>query len=192
MSELIAFIGVGNMGNPMANNLVKAGKKVKVFDVSKKMIEKAKEKKLDIVENLDDLITDEITTREKKEWEPKKLKGMVMWHNDILDVDMRDGEWLILTRTNYIANKVCVRMKEEGYLHWREGTGWSISPNVLNAIELWLKLQRGASVPADLLKPFSKLIDPKYQLPDIPKLNLSLSPSFITACHNGLFLLYFK
>ena len=38
MSELIAFIGVGNMGNPMANNLVKAGKKVKVFDVSKKTV----------------------------------------------------------------------------------------------------------------------------------------------------------
>ena len=62
MSELIAFIGVGNMGNPMANNLVKAGKKVKVFDVSKKMIELAKEKKLDVVENLDDLITNEVTT----------------------------------------------------------------------------------------------------------------------------------
>ena len=45
MSELIAFIGVGNMGNPMAQNLMKAGKKVKVFDVSKNMIEKAKEKK---------------------------------------------------------------------------------------------------------------------------------------------------
>ena len=62
MSELIAFIGVGNMGNPMANNLVKAGKKVKVFDVSKNMIEKAKEKKLEVVENLDDLITNEVTT----------------------------------------------------------------------------------------------------------------------------------
>ena len=61
MSELIAFIGVGNMGNPMAQNLVKAGKKVKVFDLSKNMIEKAR-KKLDVVENLDDLITDEITT----------------------------------------------------------------------------------------------------------------------------------
>ena len=62
MSELIAFIGVGNMGSPMAENLMKAGKKVKVFDVSKKMIEKAKEKKLDVVENLDDLITNEVTT----------------------------------------------------------------------------------------------------------------------------------
>ena len=62
MSELIAFIGVGNMGNPMAQNLVKAGKKVKVFDVSSKMIEKAKEKKLNVVTNLDNLITDEVTT----------------------------------------------------------------------------------------------------------------------------------
>ena len=62
MSELVAFIGVGNMGNPMAQNLMKAGKKVKVFDVSKKMLEKAKEKKLDVVENLDDLITNDVTT----------------------------------------------------------------------------------------------------------------------------------
>ena len=62
MSELIAFIGVGNMGNPMAQNLVKAGKKVKVFDVSKKMIDKAKKKKLDVVENFDSLITNEVTT----------------------------------------------------------------------------------------------------------------------------------
>ena len=43
-----------------------------------------------------------------------------------------------------------------------EGEGWSVSVNVLVAIEVWLKLQRGATVPADLLKPFSKLIDPKY------------------------------
>ena len=62
MSELIAFIGVGNMGSPMAENLTKAGKKVKVFDVSKKMIEKAKEKRFDVVENLDALITNEVTT----------------------------------------------------------------------------------------------------------------------------------
>ena len=62
MTKLVAFVGVGNMGNPMAENLMKAGKKVKVFDLSKKMIEKAKEKKLDVVESLDDLITNEVTT----------------------------------------------------------------------------------------------------------------------------------
>ena len=47
MSENIAFIGVGNMGNPMAYNLKNAGKKVKVFDVSKEMIDRAIENNLD-------------------------------------------------------------------------------------------------------------------------------------------------
>ena len=46
MSELIAFIGIGNMGSPMAENLVKAGKNVKVFDTSESVVEKAKEKKI--------------------------------------------------------------------------------------------------------------------------------------------------
>ena len=107
-------------------------------------------------------LTDQITKRENKSWNPTKEEGLVTWHNDILDVDMTEGEWLILTRTNYIANKVCQKLREEGYVFWREGEGWSVSVNVLVAIEVWLKLQRGASVPADLLKPFSKLIDPKY------------------------------
>tara|TARA_B100000700_G_scaffold171906_1_gene189873 strand:- start:786 stop:1700 length:915 start_codon:yes stop_codon:yes gene_type:complete len=62
MSELIAFIGVGNMGNPMAQNLVKAGKKVRVFDVSKNMVAKAKENNLDIAESIDHLITNKVTT----------------------------------------------------------------------------------------------------------------------------------
>jgi len=47
MSQSIAFIGVGNMGCPMAENLVKAGKSVKVFDVSKKMLGIAKDKNLE-------------------------------------------------------------------------------------------------------------------------------------------------
>ena len=41
MAELIAFIGVGNMGNPMVENLIKSGKKVRVHDVSKKNARKS-------------------------------------------------------------------------------------------------------------------------------------------------------
>jgi len=37
------------MGCPMAENLMKAGKSIKVFDVSKKMLETAREKKLDTI-----------------------------------------------------------------------------------------------------------------------------------------------
>ena len=85
MSELIAFIGVGNMGNPMAQNLMKAGKKVKVFDVSKKMVEKAKEKKLDVVENLDALITNDVTTVITMLPEGKNSKEVYLGDNGIIN-----------------------------------------------------------------------------------------------------------
>jgi len=85
MSELIAFIGVGNMGNPMAENLVKAKKKVKVFDVSKKMIKKAKEKNLDVVESLDDLITSEVTTVITMLPEGKHSKEVYLGENGIIN-----------------------------------------------------------------------------------------------------------
>ena len=56
MTDQIAFIGVGNMGNPMADQLVKAGKKVKAYDVSPEMIQKAKEANLNVVETLDEVL----------------------------------------------------------------------------------------------------------------------------------------
>ena len=85
MTDLIAFIGVGNMGNPMAENLMKSGKKVKVFDVSKKMIEKAKEKNLDVVESLDDLITSELTTVITMLPEGKHSKEVYVGENGIIN-----------------------------------------------------------------------------------------------------------
>ena len=53
MSNHIAFIGVGNMGNPMANQLVKAGKDVKVFDVSQDVIKIAKQSGLNVISSME-------------------------------------------------------------------------------------------------------------------------------------------
>ena len=90
MTDLIAFIGVGNMGNPMSQNLVKAGKKVKVFDVSKKMIELAKKNKLDVVENLNDLITDEVTTVITMLPEGKNSKDVYLGNEGIINKVSKD------------------------------------------------------------------------------------------------------
>ena len=61
MSDKIAFIGIGNMGLPMAKNLMNAGKKVKVFDVSSESIDKAKNENLDVAENIDSLINQDLS-----------------------------------------------------------------------------------------------------------------------------------
>ena len=62
MTKSVAFIGVGNMGCPMAENLMKAGKSLKVFDVSEKMLEFAKNKNHETVSSLDELIKVDVET----------------------------------------------------------------------------------------------------------------------------------
>ena len=85
MSELIAFIGVGNMGCPMAQNLMKSGKKIKVFDVSKKMIQIAKEKNLEVIDDLSNLITNDVTTVITMLPEGKHSKEVFMGDNGIIN-----------------------------------------------------------------------------------------------------------
>jgi len=90
MSELIAFIGVGNMGLPMAENLMKSGKKIRVFDVSKKTIETAKEKKLDVVENLNELVTTDVATVITMLPEGKHSKEVFLGDNGIINKVYKD------------------------------------------------------------------------------------------------------
>ena len=85
MREKIAFIGVGNMGNPMAENLLKAGNKIKVFDVSKQMLEKAKEKNLETVDSLENLINDEISIVISMLPEGKHSREIYLGNNGIIN-----------------------------------------------------------------------------------------------------------
>ena len=85
MSEKIAFIGVGNMGNPMAENLLKAGNKIKVFDVSKQILKKAQEKNLETVDSIEDLISEEISTVITMLPEGKHSKEVYLGDNGIIN-----------------------------------------------------------------------------------------------------------
>ena len=85
MSELIAFIGVGNMGLPMAENLMKSGKKIKVFDVSKKTLDIAREKKLDVVNDFNELIIKEVSTVITMLPEGKHSKEVFLGDNGIIN-----------------------------------------------------------------------------------------------------------
>ena len=96
--------------------------------------------------NIADSLVNRVVVRQPKVWSPVSEAGQVVWHHDIMDLNFNSGEWLILARTNYIANKIATDLKEQGYLFWREGSGWSISPNVLTGIEVWLKLCKGLTV----------------------------------------------
>ena len=83
MSNHIAFIGVGNMGNPMANQLVKAGQNVKVFDVSPDVIEIAKQSGLNVISSMEELL-EGATTVISMLPEGKHVRSLYLGDNGIL------------------------------------------------------------------------------------------------------------
>ena len=74
----------------MAENLVKAGKNVRVFDVSKEMIEKAKEKKFDIANSIDDLLKDSVSTVITMLPAGKHSKEVYLGKDGIIDKVLKD------------------------------------------------------------------------------------------------------
>ena len=90
MIEKIAFIGVGNMGGPMAENLLKSGKEIKVYDVSNLMLEKAKEKGLEVVTSIKDLISKEISIVITMLPEGKHSKEIYLGDNGIINKVTKD------------------------------------------------------------------------------------------------------
>ena len=90
MSKHIAFIGVGNMGNPMAQQLVNAGKQVKVFDVSEQAIKIAKENGLNVVNSLDELLSNSSTVISMLP-EGKHVQELYLGKNGILKKISRDS-----------------------------------------------------------------------------------------------------
>ena len=83
MSNHIAFIGVGNMGNPMANQLVKAGQNVKVFDVSPDVIEIAKQSGLSVISSIEELLQGSTTVISMLP-EGKHVRSLYLGDNGIL------------------------------------------------------------------------------------------------------------
>ena len=83
MSNHIAFIGVGNMGNPMAQQLVKAGQNVKVFDVSPDVIEIAKQSGLNVISSIEELLQGATTVISMLP-EGKHVRSLYLGDNGIL------------------------------------------------------------------------------------------------------------
>ena len=83
MSNHIAFIGVGNMGNPMAQQLVKAGQNVKVFDVSPDVIEIAKQSGLNVISSMEELLQGATTVISMLP-EGKHVRSLYLEENGIL------------------------------------------------------------------------------------------------------------
>jgi 3-hydroxyisobutyrate dehydrogenase len=160
MSELIAFIGVGNMGLPMAENLMKSGKKIRVFDVSKNTIEIAQKKNLDVVENLSDLVTTDVTTVITMLPEGKHSKEVFLGENGIINKVSKDCLLIDCSTIDIQTSKEIGKKATENGIKMIDAP---VSGGVMGAQKATLNIMVGGTKEAfDLALPLLKIMGKKY------------------------------
>ena len=90
-------------------------------------------------------ILEHIEERLEKQWQPREDEGQVIDHLDLPDIDLSEGDWLILTRTNDQMKPIVEHLHDTG--HRFNCKFNDLLPNdLLEAINIWDRLNKGASI----------------------------------------------
>mgnify|MGYP003676006074 CR=1 FL=1 len=86
-----------------------------------------------------------IKERKIKEFKPKNEDGSMAWHRHSEEVNMNNGQWLLLARTRKGANQLEEEVRQRGMLYSYEGSR-STDSAVLSAVVNWERLRNGDNI----------------------------------------------
>ena len=89
--------------------------------------------------------------RQPKEWSSRDEEGSIQTYGHFSQVNMTEGEWLVMAAANYMLDDMPEWLKSQGLLFERHGHR-SIGEKVLSAVYGWEMLRKGAEVPLSVVK----------------------------------------
>jgi len=104
-----------------------------------------------LVHKMADKIIRRVKNRRLKEWKGRDYMGQIRYHAFPEGVDLRNGEWLILARTNYLLDELERQVKMEGLIYKRNNR-LPISQKLLEAVQSWRSLEQGQEIALDSVK----------------------------------------
>ena len=122
-------------------------------------------------------VVNRIDDRLPKTWFPTKEEGELNYHMHWYDVNMDQGSWTILARTNRIIGGIKKDLQEDGYLFEHRGRS-SLDYSYLEGMEIWKSLVQGESLPITAIKELYRIV-PKQGTNAIVKRGFAKSLDFI-------------
>jgi superfamily I DNA/RNA helicase len=92
-----------------------------------------------------------IQNRQEKIWAPRQEQGEINYYNQFEQVDISEGQWLVMASTNYMLSEMHAWIRNQGLLFERQGHR-SIAESVLTSVVGWERLRKGQSISYDVLK----------------------------------------
>lgn len=88
-----------------------------------------------------------VTNRRQKIFKPRSEDGIISWYRHSEEVDLSQGNWLLLARTKKGTDQIENEVRQRGFLYHYE-TGKGIGTDVIRAVTTWEALRSGKVVPA--------------------------------------------
>ena len=96
-------------------------------------------------------VIDRIFNRRPKKFSPRDEKGSVQWYRNSQEVDLSQGDWLLLSRTKKGANNMEQEVRQRGLLY-SYNASTSIESEVVEAVRHWIDLREGKKLRAKEVK----------------------------------------
>lgn len=112
------------------------------------------------VHALSQVITRRIKTRLPKEFKPQPWPGELFYHNELAQVDMREGEWLLLCRNRHQVMQLAEHCRE-CYLPYEAPGRTPLASEQLKAITYWERQRKGDELMKEQADIVAKYAHPK-------------------------------
>jgi DNA helicase-2/ATP-dependent DNA helicase PcrA len=103
------------------------------------------------IHRIAETIVSRISNRYPKKYNPKKEEGSVQYISRVEDLNVSEGQWLILAQAGYILIPVVTMLRSSGYLFTYKGHR-SISAKISSAVNGWEQMRKGKSITLETVK----------------------------------------
>ena len=119
------------------NLFMKCSETIRVLDKSYRLPKSAFDLSMSVVKR--------IRNRQEKIFNPTDKQGSVNFHLDTYDMDMSQGSWTLMSRTNSFARDIASDLREQGLFYEIKGFP-SVKKEIAEAINIWEGLQKGDEI----------------------------------------------
>ena len=93
-------------------------------------------------------IVNKIQNRLPKEWRPKTQRGLLSYYYDFKEINMKQGNWLVLARTKFMLSEVEEALYEQG-LYYQNKFKTNKEQDLYKAVIDWENVRKGVSINYD-------------------------------------------
>ena len=107
-----------------------------------------------VVHDVASRIVNKIQNRLPKEWRPKTQRGLLSYYDDFEQVNMKQGNWLVLARTKFMLNDLEDQLYSQG-LYYENKYKTNREQDLYTAIKDWEQLRKGQLLKYDQIERIS-------------------------------------